>query len=160
MTKKPVSETKDSRRKSVSKSIYRILFTSYSVLLIWELFLGRYRSFGGPRRYNLTPLKTIIGYLEHFESFGAKIVAINLAGNVLAFLPLGFFLPIVFKRISGMLSAVIVTILTSITAEVIQFALNVGGFDVDDILLNTLGGAIGFLLYKIAYRRRINLHLK
>lgn len=72
--------------------------------------------------------------------------------NILAFVPLGFFLPLLSKNqrkesflfIAG--SAMEFTLLI----EIVQFALKVGTFDVDDIFLNTAGGIIGFMLYKTA----------
>ncbi|MFZ3131657.1 MAG: VanZ family protein [Desulfosporosinus sp.] len=129
--------------------VYQLLFWSYTAVLIWEVFLGKYRSHGGPRRYNLTPLKTITGYIEHFESFGASVILINLAGNIVAFMPLGFLLPLVFKRTSRLIVITRIILITSITIEICQYVFNVGGLDIDDVLLNTIGGLLGYLIYTL-----------
>ncbi|MCO1603317.1 VanZ family protein [Desulfosporosinus nitroreducens] len=128
--------------------VYQLLFLAYTTVLIWELFLGKYRSHGGPRRYNLTPLKTIASYIENYESFGVSIVLINLAGNIVAFMPLGFLLPLVFKRTRRLIAIIGIALLTSITAEICQYIFNVGGLDIDDVLLNTIGGVLGYLVYQ------------
>ncbi|MCB8815018.1 VanZ family protein [Desulfosporosinus shakirovi] len=128
--------------------VYQLLFLTYTAVLIWELFLGKYRSHGGPRRYNLTPLKTIESYIENYDSFGVSIVLINLAGNIVAFMPLGFLLPLVFKRMRRLFVITGITLLTSITAEICQYIFNVGGLDIDDVLLNTIGGVLGYLVYQ------------
>lgn len=134
---------------SLWSRVYQILFLGYITILIWELFLGKYRSHGGPRRYNLTPLKTIARYIENYESFGVSVILINLAGNIVAFMPLGFLLPLVFKRTGRLIVITRITLLTSITAEICQYIFNVGGLDIDDVLLNMLGGVLGYLVYTI-----------
>ena len=135
----------------VWRIVYQLLFGGYSTILIWELFLGKYRSYGGPRRYNLAPLKTIVGYIENYKGYGASILVINLAGNIVAFMPLGFLLPLVFKRTDRLVVITGITLLTSITAEICQYIFNVGGLDIDDVLLNTLGGGLGYLIYRALY---------
>ena len=127
--------------------VYQVLFWGYTTVLIWELFLGKYRPHGGPRRYSLAPLKTIAGYIENYESFGVSIILINLAGNIVAFMPLGFLLPLVFKSTGSLIVITRITLLTSITAEICQYIFNVGCLDIDDVLLNTIGGVLGYLIY-------------
>ena len=131
--------------------VYQLLFWGYSTVLIWELFLGKYRSHGGPRRYNLAPLKTIAGYIENYKGYGASVLLINLVGNIVAFMPLGFLLPLVFKRTNRFTVITQITLLTSITAEICQVIFNVGGLDIDDVLLNTIGGVLGYLIYRALY---------
>ena len=147
-------QTRDKPRRlsaRVSSKVYQLLFGGYSTVLIWELFLGKYRSHGGPRRYNLAPLRTIVGYIENYEGYGASILLINLAGNIVAFMPLGFLLPLVFKRMDRLSVITRITLLISITAKIFQFMFNVGGLDIDDVLLNTLGGVMGYLIYRALY---------
>ena len=64
---------------------------------------------------------------------------LNLAGNVIGFLPFGFFLPILSRRLRN---GAVVTALgfgLSLLVESIQLVFKVGCFDVDDLILNTLG---------------------
>lgn len=145
-------QTRDKRQRLYARlwsRVNQLLFLGYTTVLIWELFLGKYRSHGGPRRYNLAPLQTIAGYIENYESFGVSIILINLAGNIVAFMPLGFLLPLVFKRTGRLIVITLITLLTSTTAEICQYIFNVGGLDIDDVLLNTIGGVLGYLIYTL-----------
>ena len=80
---------------------------------------------------------------------------LNLAGNVIGFLPFGFFLPILSRRLRN---GAVVTALgfgLSLLVESIQLVFKVGCFDVDDLILNTLGAAIGYMLFAVCnYLRR------
>lgn len=65
--------------------------------------------------------------------------------NILAFIPLGCYIGCLFRRTS-FLKALIGGIILSLLFEVIQLVTILGSFDVDDIILNTLGTLIGFIL--------------
>jgi len=71
----------------------------------------------------------------------------NIAGNVLGFLPLGFLLPFVLFHRWGVALSILSVCLLSIAFEYIQLYTGCGVFDVDDILLNSLGGITGALLW-------------
>lgn len=135
--------------------VYQLLFLSYTTVLMWELFFGKYRSHGGLRRYNLDPFKTISRYIENYETFGLSIILVNLAGNIVAFMPLGFLLPLIFKRTDRLINITLITMLTSMTAEICQYLFNVGGLDIDDVILNTVGGVLGYIIYSLL-RRHLN----
>ena len=73
----------------------------------------------------------------------------SLAGNVIGFLPFGFFLPILSRRLRN---GAVVTALgfgLSLLVESIQLVFKVGCFDVDDLILNTLGVLLGYLSFWI-----------
>ncbi len=82
---------------------------------------------------------------------GTYAMLTNIAGNVFAFVPFG----VLIRWVRGkgkrttLLFAVISTFIFSLVIETIQFITKVGVFDVDDLLLNTLGGMLGFLLYRL-----------
>lgn len=151
--------TKSADIKETLERIFRptiiILFSLYSLILIWELFFGGYRVHG-IRSYNLVPFNTIMRYIKNYKHYNLDILVINLIGNIVAFVPLGFFIPLLFSKINRLLNVVIITMLLSSLAEIIQFIASVGGLDIDDVILNTLGGLIGFLIYKALNKRFIN----
>ncbi|WHH61758.1 VanZ family protein [Petroclostridium sp. X23] len=121
----------------------------YACLMIWEVFIGPYRSYSGERRYNLCPFKTMRDYFMNSHQYSFHILFINLAANIITFIPLGFYLSLRVKRLNNIVNiGVIATIITT-TIEVMQFILNVGVFDIDDIILNTLGCIIGLLCWRI-----------
>lgn len=99
---------------------------------------------------NFIPFKEIFRY-----RFGSRLFFKNIIGNVLLFLPFGLFSSYTLKIHDKARLIVSLTILASITIECVQMAIG-RVFDVDDILLNTLGGYVGFLLYKLIYKVKTN----
>ena len=90
-------------------------------------------------------------YITFADYFHFKIWFTNLFGNVFAFMPFGFLLPIVFKRVRNFWIVTILSFFFSLFVETMQLSFHVGGFDVDDILLNTIGGSFGYLIFKLIY---------
>lgn len=128
-----------------------ILFLVYFILLFYFLFfseeMGRTYS-ERQYHYNLVPLKEIGRFVRYWQVLGMKAVLLNIVGNVLAFVPFGIFLPIFSKRGDRLWRATYYSFELSLLVEVLQLITKVGSFDVDDLLLNTLGGLIGFLIYR------------
>lgn len=97
---------------------------------------------------NLVPGRTILAYWRHV-SLGQQLV--NLAGNVLIFAPLGFLPPLLWKRLARWRRAVGLCFCVSLFIECAQ--LFVGrSVDVDDLILNTLGGLLGYLAFALVRR--------
>ena len=71
----------------------------------------------------------------------------NIFGNVLAFVPFGAILPVINRRTRSFLLIFLLSMEFSLMVETIQLIFKVGSFDVDDIILNTLGGVIGYLCF-------------
>ncbi|GEO78803.1 hypothetical protein FD29_GL002019 [Companilactobacillus mindensis DSM 14500] len=71
----------------------------------------------------------------------------NLYGNIVWFVPMGVFIPALTKRHLGFLRVVLIGALISISIETLQFILNTGVTDIDDVIFNTLGAAVGYLLF-------------
>ena len=121
-----------------------LLFTAYLAFLCYFLFFAESMGRGFTERayhYNLMPLKEICRFWIHRKALGFWSVALNLVGNVVAFIPFGMFLPWLYGRCRrfGL----------TLGIETVQLVFKVGSFDVDDILLNTLGGILGFWGYRI-----------
>jgi glycopeptide antibiotics resistance protein len=76
-------------------------------------------------------------------------VFLNLVGNIIVFIPWGACLPILFEKIKSLIGTLKGTLLFVIAIEVAQLITTLGSFDVDDIILNTLGAIIGYLIYKV-----------
>ena len=85
---------------------------------------------------------------------------INIVGNVVAFMPCGFFLPIVSRRSKRWYRTIVFSFAFSFMLETIQLIFKVGSFDVDDMILNTLGAGLGFVCYQAVQRTRIYLRKK
>lgn len=89
---------------------------------------------------NFIPFKEILRY-----SIGSKIFFKNVIGNMIMFIPYGFFVAY-FLKLEKLKTSIFMTLITSITIEVTQLIIG-RVFDVDDIMLNLLGGIIGFGIY-------------
>ncbi|MCT4598883.1 MAG: VanZ family protein [Vallitalea sp.] len=138
--------------KTFSRIICFILFIIYLTILSNVLFFNyKYGRVSGDKSYNLEPFKTINNYIKYRQSVSDAIDIRNILGNILAFMPMGFFIPLLSKKTRFFIKIIIISAITSLLVEVIQYKFAVGSFDVDDIILNTLGGFIGYICYKIAH---------
>ena len=96
-------------------------------------------------RYNLVPFREIERFWTYRRELGIHSIY-NLAGNVLGFVPAGFFIPVLWEPKRVFLFTVCLTFQMSLLVEILQLVFRVGSFDVDDLILNTLGGMLGYLL--------------
>ena len=133
----------------------RILLGIYLACLIYFMFFSE--SYGRTElhrdyQYNLILFQEIRRFIKYRLILGTAAVVINVAGNVAVFVPLGFALPVLFERIKSFLQVLILSFSISLLAETMQLVLKVGCFDVDDLLLNTIGGCVGYFIY-FAFRR-------
>lgn len=129
-----------------------LVFILYiSVLIYFVFFSDRYGRLEGfvDYRYNLKPFMEIHRYLEYKDYFTWENLITNLAGNILVFSPVGILVPIFMERRVGLLYIGGASFLLSFFIETVQLTFKIGVFDVDDLILNTLGGVIGYLVYRI-----------
>jgi len=106
---------------------------------------------------NLELFKEIKRFWMYRSLLTPEAFITNLVGNVFAFCPFGFLLPVMTEKKRGFIKVVAGSFLFSLIIESCQYIFKVGVFDVDDLLLNTIGGLIGYMIYKIAvtiYRRK------
>ncbi len=140
---------RDKKEKSAAW-LGRVLFGFYLAGLCYFLFFAENYGRTGQEiyRYNLVPLKEIERFWKYRRELGIHSFY-NLVGNVLIFIPAGFFIPILWKNKRGFLFTVCIAFEMSLLVELIQLITRVGSFDVDDLLLNTLGAIVGYLLLKV-----------
>ena len=146
------------------KSVLKVLFVVY-ILVVIKVIIFKYpieqlRAIAatwqksvileGLGTANFVPFRTIKMYIVYAHKLNSVE---NLAGNILVFVPLGFLLPLVMDGMQSF-AAVFVNAFTFVLGiEVFQLFSAFGAFDVDDILLNCLGAALGFGFYKILEKR-------
>ena len=83
--------------------------------------------------------------LIHLFSYPTrKETLINLIGNTAMFIPTGIMTPLIYKNRNGFGKTVLTGFLISLTIEIMQLPFAVRASDVDDLILNTLGCAIGY----------------
>ena len=102
---------------------------------------------------NFIPFKTIIFYIRSLidGSINTSTSVLNLMANILLFLPAGIFLPSIFIAARKRRNTFIILLVGIIIMESFQFALGYGSFDIDDIILNFLGGVIGWYIWNVKY---------
>lgn len=127
---------KGSKKFILHKEFLSLVFILY-ILCLYYILTYRDTSVSG---VNLVPFKEMFRY-----TFGSYKFMKNVVGNILLFLPFGFFAShyINTKKAS---TPVIVALIVSFTAEAIQYYTG-RIFDIDDVILNVFGGFLGFLLY-------------
>lgn len=139
-------------------------FILYVVIMIWLLFIQRisyinYDNYWDKliENINIIPFRTISEYLFTDSKAGFETIKhafINLAGNIIMFIPLGFFLS--FSELSDKAFKEIIkkTILIIIAVEIIQLFSLTGSFDIDDLILNTIGSAAGYKIHSIIFKNK------
>src|SRR5262249_3492490 len=95
-------------------------------------------------RLRLTPGRTIAA----FVSAGGWPMVVNVLGNVAAFMPLGLLWPILRRGRTSACSVAGLSAGVSLLIETLQFATARRVADVDDVVLNTLGGLLGYTVYR------------
>ena len=127
-----------------------------SIIYIWLLFeILTMTELNGTSGLNLTPFSEILRY-----EIGTQMFNYNVFGNILIFIPFGYLIAnyVSPRKIWPIL---ITTLITSGVVEFVQ--LKIGrSFDIDDIILNVLGGIVGYLLFIgfSAIKRRLPDFLK
>ena len=102
-----------------------------------------------PLRVNLIPLVNILDYDIKREA------AINIIGNISMFIPTGIIMPILYRRLDHFWKVLLAGAGLSFVIEMIQLLFPGSVTDIDDLILNTAGAAIGYGIYKLVIRSAI-----
>lgn len=93
---------------------------------------------------NFIPFKEMLRY-----SVGSPLFIRNVLGNVLMFVPYGFFITYLFK-FEKWHTPFLLTLILSVVIETTQLLIG-RVFDIDDIFLNIIGGSLGYLFFSLLY---------
>ena len=130
------------------KKFWKRAFFCYCALMLWLLF-GQRIGQAARGGVNLVPFYTIKNYcyvIRHpYSDSILRHVIINLVGNVVMFVPLGFFLPKLWRGQRRFFKFLLTVILVIAAIEAVQLCTMLGSLDVDDLILNTAGGVIGYI---------------
>ena len=124
----------------------KFVFALYILFLLYFLILSRKVSFE-EMHYNLVPFHEILRYWNYRDQLG-MLTLLNLFGNVALFMPLGFLEALSSDKRSFVKTS-LDGFLLSLLVEICQTVTLIGTFDVDDLILNTLGAMLGFLIFVI-----------
>ena len=130
------------------KRIVILLFLLYLLGLFYVTCFGQRMEniTDGSPRYNLKPFQEILRFWNHRDIVGNRRMFLNIFGNILIFVPLGAFICAVPKK-TNIIVCFFLSAFTSLLIETLQFCFKLGCFDVDDLILNTAGGLLGYILY-------------
>ncbi len=131
-----------------------MVFKDIPVIKVGHVML----KFGGTQEgeANFVPFKSILPYVmgEH----GLLIAALNIFGNILPLMPIGFLVPFIYRRMTWKKSVVLAAV-TGLLLEGMQVVLHVGIFDIDDLILNGVGVVLGYWIYTL-YEKFIQSRVK
>ena len=97
----------------------------------------------------LPPRVNFVPFVHLFDYKYIRTAILNILGNTLMFVPIGFFWPMLFKELSTPIRAIAAGLGFSFCIETVQLAFFERVSDVDDLILNTLGFAIGYTAFRI-----------
>ena len=160
------------------KTMPRVLLGLYTALMLWLLFFQSARIPDYSAAYwlqvksnlNLVPFHTVGNYLHvlmnrayYLEKWGfasmytyqARQAVINLGGNVGMFIPLGLLLPWVFEKLRKCWKVLLTTVAIITLVEIAQLFSLLGSCDIDDLILNVLGAAIGYAAWYCTFRKEL-----
>lgn len=100
------------------------------------------------RSLNLIPFQTIWAYGSGQYHLRVSFAVSNILGNIVAFIPFGLFLQTLRKR-KSFWRGILIVLATAMAVEAIQYGFGLGASDIDDVILNTVGGGLGMLLYRL-----------
>lgn len=140
------------------KRIWYALFVLYCIAMAYLLF-GRSEAPAGipyarqlQLRLNLIPFRTLLLQLRLLTDTARpwliRHAAVNLLGNVILFIPLGIFLPKLSLRLQGFWKMLLATAGIILLVESVQVLTLLGRCDIDDLILNLTGAAIGYGIWK------------
>ena len=148
-----------------------VLFGFYLLALAGTLFVSRIHpeTFRADRAaymariedmVNVVPLRTVRRYLDTLKRGVIPLISFaNLVGNVLLFMPMGFFLPCLFPKMRSFWRFPLLMLAMLVAVELLQFFLCCGTCDVDDVLLNFTGTLITFLFVMLPPIQTLLTHL-
>jgi len=140
--------TENSKLRNFLDGLFLVI---YLFIIEYFFFIAPFRRASaalGIRKYNLVPFRSVINF---FKVSGVRpgLFFINVIGNILVFVPAGLLMTEL-KR--GKIKAPLVVLLSfifTLAVETGQYFTACGVFDIDDMILNTLGGVAGYYLWRL-----------
>jgi glycopeptide antibiotics resistance protein len=147
------------RMKKLAFYLYLFLLLSFVVLKFDGSFFNikttiemiKINRASGIWNYNLVPLRSIMPMIRSIQNHMSTWAIISLSANIIAFIPWGFMLPLIYQSLHKFAKFIATTLLFILTIELFQFVTMTGFFDIDDIILNSIGCAIGYFFYCLIF---------
>lgn len=147
-------------KKALRVSLWMILMI-YGYIVLNLLLLGRGVITDGSvwehicEKSNFIPFRTLTEQIsQYLKGEDRGFVLRNLGGNFFLLFPIGILLPCLFSSCKKLWKLPVGMTVFIVVAELLQGVLRIGFIDVDDLLLNVLGGTAGFALVQIPFVHR------
>lgn len=139
----------------------RLAAVLYGAWMLWLLFGQRLGTQIYEQqladRVNLIPFATISRYMQMIRTLTDpglfRHALVNLVGNVVLFIPLGFFLPYFCRPLRGFLRTALTVLALIVVVELTQYVTLLGSCDVDDLVLNMAGALMGYPVWRLIVSR-------
>ncbi len=143
------------------REISLLLFFIYFLLLLnITIFKSSSISFRNPinsyedKEYGISGIINFIPFVETIKTITDGHTPIinplrNIFGNMLAFMPLGFFIPLLFSKYNNIKRIFLLGLISSLAIELVQLFVGYNITDIDDIIYNTIGAIFGLLCFKV-----------
>ena len=130
----------------------KVLFGLYCLLMLW-LLLGQRLGHGTHVPMQLKPFATIDWFVwvlgNRADQVSRFVAWKNLLGNVIMFIPLGFFVPLLWEKTRNFFKHLGWMFVIILAVELLQYVTGLGTCDVDDLILNILGTSFGWLAWNL-----------
>ena len=134
-----------------NKKIRLLVFLFFVIYCITMAFLLFGRNKQASPSYNLVPFFTIRKFIDIIKNNSRNLrlfSIVNLFGNIIMFIPLGFCPPSFCKKADSIRAVIIYSSVTIILIELIQYLSATGIADIDDYIFNMAGSLIGYSIYR------------
>ena len=159
-----VKKEKDNVKKDKNRMFWtKVLLIIYLLFLISIIFLSNEYRMGYDfkifsvehiKKINIIPLRTISNYFTGDIAY--RTVVINLLANMILLSPLAYFSIILHNdKIKNWKTFKILILIVSIIIEILQFLTCTGAMDIDDVILNTLGALIIYLILHLKVVKKL-----
>lgn len=126
--------------------LFSLLFNNKDRVMVWSSMADYFDMIR--YRFNILPFYNLF---KEFL-FGVRSIFFrNLFGNIILFIPIGFLLPILSKKMRHFKTLIITMTVVMIIVELVQYFSLLGVGDIDDVILNVLGVAMGYGLWVLPY---------
>lgn len=132
------------------KKFYKIIIVPYTLFLLYLMFLGMGRFQYKDNLIRIQPVLSTVQFI--LNTIGWKDIVIIVLGNIIMFIPFGF-LGWIFPQLKDLKRLLYVFVSSIVIVEALQYFTRMGIFEVDDIILNTFGVFLGWLLCRLIEKK-------
>ncbi len=135
------------------KKFYKIIIVPYTLFLLYLMFFGMGRSQYEDNQITVEPVFSTIEFIHN--TIEPRYIVTIVLGNIVMFMPFGF-LGWVLPGLKDLKALLYIFISSIVIVEALQYFTRMGIFEVDDVILNTFGVYLGWLLCGFIEKRFIH----